>query len=120
MSTNYKSNDADPNSIIQLSLTLRQIRLLDKLVSEELSAVEYGESKTDEKSLQSLIDAFFDHVHERKSEAERVQEQKAFLADVEAVEKDWFNAPSSLGTLPCADAQEGLQAFSIEVEVQDA
>jgi len=114
MSTDYKPTDDCDSSIINIALTKGQIKLLYSLIDAELSAVECGDSKYDEKTLQSLTDAFFDQLYEQKTESERAKEQKQFMADVVAMEKEFFNTPYSDLNSP------GAKSFHFEVEVQDA
>jgi hypothetical protein len=114
MSTDYKPTDECDSSIINIALTKGQIKLLYSLIDAELGAVECGDSQYDEKTLQNLTDTFFDQLYEHKTESERTKEQQQFMADVMAMEKEFFNTPPS--DLNSPDAQ----SFHFEVEVQDA
>ncbi|MDD2832916.1 MAG: hypothetical protein PHD12_02750 [Methylotenera sp.] len=114
MSTDYKPTDTCDSSIINIDLTKGQIKLLYSLIDAELNAVECGDSQHDKKTLQSLIDAFFDQLYKHKSENERAKEQQQFLADVVEMEKEFFNTPPSNLNAP------GTESFHFEVEVQNA
>lgn len=58
----YRKNDAPDTDVVKLSLSFRQMRLLDKLVNQETAEVEWGNSNACEKTLHSVSDALWKHL----------------------------------------------------------
>ena len=78
----YKSNDAPDNQKVSITLSMGQVRYLDKLIGSALSDVEeYGEDEFyKSKPLQKLCDVFFPLVNTEMSEAEQTAATQAWIA----------------------------------------
>lgn len=59
-----KPTDKPDSEVVQVSLTIKQVKALERLVSCDLvDAEQYGESMIPEKDLQRLCDALWEHLH---------------------------------------------------------
>ena len=63
MSRFEKLNDAPDSDIVKLYLSMKQIRLIHKLIQAEIPDVEFGNSDIELKSIYSLADVFWKRVH---------------------------------------------------------
>jgi hypothetical protein len=68
---NYRITDAPDSTIVDLKLTIGQLKILDKLVDYELADAERGESSYEEEPLQRLVDKFWQHLHIPLTEEEQ-------------------------------------------------
>lgn len=74
----YRLTDAPDSAVVKLQLSIGQIKVLESLVSFELADVECGHSSTDEKTLQTLCDAFWRHLHIPLTPEEEAAKVKPF------------------------------------------
>lgn len=72
------ANPASDDEIVSVTLSMKHIRLLDKLVDEELSEAEMGTTYHCEKSLQSLADVFFNLTRIKLSPEQEAASLKAW------------------------------------------
>lgn len=84
----HKINPISDDEIVQVKLSMKQIRLLARINGAELDDAEYGNSPECKKTLESLDDLFFTYTHIEKSPEEEEADLKAWakqaIADDEA------------------------------------
>lgn len=84
----HKINPASDDEIVQVTLSMKQVRLLSRLNGSELDDAEYGHSPECKKTLESLADLFDTYTHIEKTPEEEEADLKAWatkaIADDEA------------------------------------
>ena len=83
-----KLNDAPDSDIVKLSLSMKQIRLVNKLIQAEIPDVEWGNSDIELKSIYSLADVFWERVHMPVS----ADEKKAAIDTENIARKPYLDA----------------------------
>lgn len=69
----YRNTDAPDDSTVQVTLTIGQIKQLDKLVDSDLAnAEQHGESMVPEKELQRLTNIFWPFLRIKLTEEEEI------------------------------------------------
>ncbi len=93
---NCRKTDADENSVVEIKVSIKQLKLLERLAGSELADAEQGVSLHPEKTLQSLLDQFWKHLYIKLTPAELEQrnalQRKHNLAANEAYEVSLANS----------------------------
>jgi len=74
----YRNTDLPDSTIVQVSLSIGQIRIVDRLVSKDLQQVEFGsgENVFEENELQRLNDVLWPILKIEMSREERIERLK--------------------------------------------
>lgn len=83
----HKPNQASDDELRQVTLSMKQIRLLSRLCGAELDDVYYNGSDACQTTLENLSDLFFSHTHVEVSAEEQAAAFEAWAKKVVADEE---------------------------------
>ncbi|MGZ8250892.1 MAG: hypothetical protein ACXW1P_00985 [Methylophilaceae bacterium] len=81
----YRNTDLPDNTLVQISLTIRQVKIIDRLVENDLVEIEQftGENIFKETELQQLMDVFFPILKIKETREENIARLKGIWSQEE-------------------------------------